>query len=276
VRLISTLVLLFIPSALAKPPADVTQHRYGLRSKNPATPVQETQEKEQVKVGITVYSDLNYTENPAMWFNRSFNSKHGYPMDSQQTVCMTPFFKVEVTNSSDQSLKMRSSASGSSDEVIVAFDDDQGNTLTALRKDNIMDGIRTRARRFAELNAADVGADTAASVKANEEALAKVRFLTDNETILPGRTSTFHVCFDWTTMPTTRDAQGSDEAWQKTRTDVTVGIYDVPVARDAAGAVQKKTNYQFAFQVSEYKFFYTYAKKGLGWDLQKPEITKVR
>lgn len=103
-----------------------------------------------------------------------------------------------------------------------------------------------------------------------------VRFLTDNETVLPGRTSVFHVCFDWSTMPTTRGDDGEEEPWQKTRKDGTLGIYDVPVARDGADVVQKKTSYQFPFAVTEYEFLYTYAKTGGGWEVQRPEITKVR
>jgi hypothetical protein len=77
--------------------------------------------------------------------------------------------------------------------------------------------------------------------------LNKLRFLTEDVTILPGRKAKFYTCFEY--VPGAADDQEINEKFFKTRKEITVGFYDVPVQRDAAGNVKKKTSYQFAFKV---------------------------
>lgn len=101
--------------------------------------------------------------------------------------------------------------------------------------------------------------------------------LTGRANVLPGRSQTFYACFTFV-------SPGADEKafsdWFKARKQLTFGLFDVPVQRDAAGVPTKKTSYQFTFKITEFKDTYEYRagegdKKGF-WVPHLASTTRLR
>lgn len=212
--------------------------------------------KEQVTFTVSVIDMTNYEEDTNVWSHYEIEGKTtGSTISFNDMACQPPFFRIVVENGSDQTLKLRSHASGSSDEVIVVLDDELHNTVEGLRKERMNETLATIYRRFAEKYAANPQ-EAAVSMISNAEAmLLRMPLLTEDMTVLPGRRRSFYTCFEY--VPGAINEQEINE-WFTNKSTVTLGFYDVPVSRDEAGNVQKKTSYQFTFNVAEWLERYEY------------------
>ena len=203
--------------------------------------------KDQVSFSVSVLDGTNYKADENVWAHFKISGKGGTTVQFDDVACQFPFLNVVVQNGSEQTLKLRSK--GSNDEVVVAMDDDQGNTINALKKDKMRESARASYAQFAQARAANPAEATTQLMTAFESVLNKLPFLTDDVTILPGRKAKFYTCFEY--VPGAADDQEINEKFFKSRKEITIGFYDVPVQRDAAGNVQKKTSYQFTFKVAK-------------------------
>lgn len=220
--------------------------------------------KDQITFTVSAIDMTNYKEDTNIWSHYKIEGKNRSTVSFDDVACQPPFFKIVVQNDSEQTLKLRSNASGSSDEVIVVIDDETGNTIQALRKEKIHESLFISYKRFAEKNASNPQ-EALPSLMSNAEAmLGRIPLLTEDKTILPGRRATFYTCFEY--VPGASDDQEVNE-WFKDKNEITLGFYDVPVNRDAAGVVQKKTSYQFMFKVAEWRE---------EWEIVKKEGKNVR
>jgi hypothetical protein len=211
----------------------------------PKDPAALTVVKEQVSFSVSVLDGTNYKTDENVWAHFQIAGKGGATIQFDDVACQFPFLNVTVQNNSDQTLKIR--GKGSSDEVVVAMDDEQGNTINALTKDKMRDSSRATYSKFTQSRAANPAEALTQLMDSFDAMLNKLRFLTEDVTILPGRKAKFYTCFEY--VPGASDDQEINEKFFKTRKEVSIGFYDVPVQRDAAGNVKKKTSYQFAFKV---------------------------
>lgn len=269
-------LLVGVPLAYAgknSPPPPVEQARFSFE---PVNPEEWTQTQDQVTVVLEVIDTTNYEDYSKVWRRVEYIHKDsGVSQTLRWTACQFPMFKAVVDNGSDQTLKLRSRASGSSDEVIVALDDQEGETLYAARKDNLYEGKDVAYRATAEMNGRDPDQMTRDLRQADEELAQSIPFLTDDATVLPSRKSTFYVCFKY--APWGSDGTAFDR-WMRSPNELVLGLYDVPVSRDESGAVLRKTRYEFKVKVAEWKWIYRYAwdPKARTWWVQEPEIQRVR
>lgn len=208
-----------------------------------------TRTQDQVSMTIEVVDAAKQASIPGFSFAYEFQAATGTAVGTMGA-CTQPYFRVTAENQSEQTLKLRSSASGSSDEVIVALDDDQGSTLTATRRQEVLTNLSAAIHSSARKLAVDPVQAEADLVEKSTQMVAGLKFLTDDATILPGRKASFLVCFDY--VPGVY-IQEEEYKWFAGRSDLTLGIYDVPVLRDASGIAQKKTNFQYKLKVHEYK-----------------------
>ncbi|MFC1889152.1 hypothetical protein ACFL4G_05290 [Thermodesulfobacteriota bacterium] len=229
--------------------------------------------KDQITFTVSNIDMTNYKEDTNVWSHYQFEGKNRSTVSFDDVACQPPFFKIVVQNNSDQTLKLRSRASGSSDEVIVVIDDETGNTIEALRKEKILETLSVTYKRFAEKNASNPQEAVPTLISNAEAMLNRLPLLTEDKTILPGRRATFYTCFEY--VPGASDEQEVNE-WFKDKNEITLGFYDVPVARDAAGVVQKKTSYQFTFKVAEWREQWEIVKKGKKRTQEKIKSERIR
>ena len=236
-RVVSFLVAMFVVTS-------VWAYDKGWVKFVPKDPAAMTATKEQVSFTVSVLDGTNYKADTNVWARFKVVGKSGKDIEFDDVACQFPFLQIVVQNGSDQTLKLR--GKGSNEEVVVAMDDDQGNTINALKKEKMREAYAASYRSFIKKsNLPDAALQSL--IEQSDAMLQRLPFLSEDVTILPGRKAKFYTCFEY--VPGAGSNREVNE-WFKSRKEITIGFFDVPVQRDAAGTVQKKTSYQFPFKVS--------------------------
>ncbi len=232
---------------------------------------------EQVTIDMTIIDEMNILQHPKVTATFEYDQ---IVMGSGETTrkprlitaCQLPMFKMSVKNESDQALKLRSAASGGP-EVLVALDDGE-DVLYAERRDSLFQGREIDYRTWATDDRAANPDSYVAEMARQQQMLAQgMQFLTDDTTVLPGRSSSFYVCFKYAPWGSGRDGT---VRWMQPREELVLGLYDVPVLRDEAGDVLKKSTFEYPIKVSEWNLHWTYQLQGERWVPVGPKKTKVR
>jgi len=200
----------------------------------------------------------NFKDYPDLSIKFDFKTKSGSQPGSL-TVCQLPLFMIEMKNESDQTLKVDGKDDGGGDEVIIAIEDDTGETIDARRKEEMMirgAGLESLSASFQKSGVVDVPAALQYLVAQAKELVERTPVLTGRYNILPGRKRSFLACFRY--VPSDIATTEQIEGWFKTRKSLAFGLYDLPVQRDESGHVMKKTNFQFTFEVARWKDHYDY------------------
>jgi len=259
------------PQRLPQPPTAVD------RSRNAFEPVGGvnalTQVKDQIQITILPIDLKTYLDFPELYLNYRLEDRKG--LVGNISFCSVPLFRFGVTNLSDQTLRINGPEVGGADEVIVAVEVDAQPMVEATRKAAAMERINATLVPFARSSATPEATFTALSADA-AALIEGIPILTGRVAVLPGRTQRFFACFEYGGAHT-RDAV---TAWFRNKSRLTVGLYDIPVKRDQAGVVLKKTSYQFAFAVTEWVDHYEYVL-GSGasagqWILTLKDSRKIR
>lgn len=270
VPLLAFVLLAWTPRADAgreDPPPPVERTHFSFE---PALPRGWRQTRNQVTVELGVIDATNYQAHPEVWREVPYVHKDSGAVEKLPwAACQFPMFQAVVQNSSPQALRFGRS------EVITMLSDSAGATLYAATRDDLLDGKEPLWRMAAQMNGWDPEAMTRDLARADEQMARSLPLVTGEATALPGDTSTFYACFfyePWSGDPT------AIERWMRSHDELVLGLYDVPVARDEAGAILNKTSYEFKVKVAEWRWIYRYAwdQKARTWWVQEPEIERVR
>jgi hypothetical protein len=202
--------------------------------------------RDQVSFSVSVIDRSSYKSDRNLWTHFEIKAKSGGKIRFDDVACQFPLFSVLIQNNSDRTLRLGEVGSGSNDEMAVVIDDGRGNKITALRKDELRQALRSGYAKFAQARAANPDEAASQLVAQSEVMLQRLPLLTEDVTVLPASKAKFYTCFEY--VPGAADDEELYE-WFAGRNEITLDFVDVPVLRDNAGAVQKSANYQFIFKI---------------------------
>lgn len=159
-----------------------------------------------------------------------------------------PVFELRITNNTGHIARMKG--------IVIKLVDSASNIYDKIDRDHLQSNLDDEFAASARKGMAIDGA-AQSQLKA---ATRQIKMLDENTELLPDMTDTYYVTID---LPVEKTREGI-EAWLAQQAVLTLKVFEVPSAVDAAGNVTKRVAFEFPLAVKTYADTYEVGLLGLG------------